>query len=284
VADSPAWFPDSGDAPFTPETCPGLSPESCAIFNTPLEDCDPNMLCAVFSVLAELIVERRPAEAGGRQDVEAVLANLWDRLKIATGEARPGGLPDAAPVTQPDAALAAAADPAPAVPTGAMVGTPMVSPDPLSEIPLATSADIALAASADMAPATPADMAAATPTDMTLATSTDVAPATSTDIALAPTVSPGLLHDPHAASLPCAAAIAKPEAASETVSRSRPVRHRDRAPVHGSRSVHRRRAWLEHCGRQLCRRCRDLIRRRWCNALQTLPARRLCYAACAGLP
>ena len=42
-----ALLPD-GDAPFTPEAFPGLTPEFCTFLNTPLEECDPEMLTSAI--------------------------------------------------------------------------------------------------------------------------------------------------------------------------------------------------------------------------------------------
>ena len=130
----PAWlarppFPDSDDTPFTPEAYPGLSPEACAIFNTPVEECDPDLLRLVLSALALHIADSLPPDLG--LDAKALFSTLWGRLNTVPGEARP----DARPAEQPAPAPAAAKD-----------AVPDASPPPLIQEQGTASADHAATA------------------------------------------------------------------------------------------------------------------------------------------
>ena len=136
--------PDRDDAPFTPQAYPGLSPEACALFNTPVEDCDPAILRVVLAVLARHIADRMGPVLG--QDAETLFAALCDRLSTVPGDAGP------------DAAPAAAAVPARATPAEA-------APDPAATAPAqadqADQADATAAGAAVMRETTP-DAAALT--------------------------------------------------------------------------------------------------------------------------
>ena len=130
---------DAEDAPFSPETYPGLSPEACAFFNTPAEDCDPEMLRALLVMVAHHIADNLPPEAG-MTGAGAVFAELCDRLALPLDEAEPAGQPDEAAATAtaeaPDALPAEpqapgeppAAGPPDAAPT-AGIATGPVTPD-----------------------------------------------------------------------------------------------------------------------------------------------------------
>ena len=61
---SASLFPGNRDTPFTPETVPGLGPELCAVLNTPLEDCDPEIVRILLASLAQTIARSMPSEAG----------------------------------------------------------------------------------------------------------------------------------------------------------------------------------------------------------------------------
>jgi len=126
---SPDWPApaDFGRTPFTPEAYPGLSAEDCAFLNTPVEECDPDLLRLILSVLVEHIVDCLPPELG--MDAKALFSTLCGRLGTVPDAAapdvspaeQPAAAPDvpenAAPATAPDPAVAPAA--APATPPGA---------------------------------------------------------------------------------------------------------------------------------------------------------------------
>jgi len=97
-------FLSQGDAPFTPEACPQLSPKACAVLNTPLKDCDPKTLELLFSALAQHIGDLTSPESR-ITDPRATLPNLWHRLSTALGDTDTSlpATPDAAPATATDA-------------------------------------------------------------------------------------------------------------------------------------------------------------------------------------
>ena len=98
---------NQGDAPFTPEAYPQLSPKACAVLNTPLKDCDPETVDLVISAFAQYIRDLMSPEPG-MTDLEATLPNLWQRLSTALGGTKADtsfpATPDAAPTTATDAA------------------------------------------------------------------------------------------------------------------------------------------------------------------------------------
>ena len=67
-------FADSNDTPFTPESCPGLSPEVCRLLNTPVEDCNPEDLRLVLAVFARHLAETVPPALG--LDAEALFSTF----------------------------------------------------------------------------------------------------------------------------------------------------------------------------------------------------------------
>ena len=109
--DSQPPLPDSDDAPFTPEVYPGLSPEVCAFLNTPVEECDPDLMRVVLAMLARHIADSMPPELG--MDVEALFSTLYGRLGAEPGEAGA----DAPPAEEPSPAPATltAASPTPEI-------------------------------------------------------------------------------------------------------------------------------------------------------------------------
>ena len=112
-------FPDRDDAPFTPETHPGLSPEACAFFNTPVEDCDPELLRLLLTVLAQQLADVLPPELG-MTDAQAVFDTLWGRLAGPLGDTGP----DAEPAGQPEDAPASPTDAAPVSPPATLPEAP----------------------------------------------------------------------------------------------------------------------------------------------------------------
>ena len=126
-------FPDSDDTPFTPETHPGLSPEACAFFNTPVEDCDPDLLRLMLAALAGHIAGSLPPELG--MDAEALFATLCGRFGAVPDEAGP----DAQPAEGPPAEPAAAKDAEPDAPPEPPLQAPAT--EPVGGAALATTAD-----------------------------------------------------------------------------------------------------------------------------------------------
>jgi len=106
-----------GDAPFTPEACPQLTPKACAVLNTPLQDCDPQTLDLVVSTFAQYISDLTSPESG-ITDRAATLPNLWQRLSTALGD------------TKADTSLPTTPDAAPATATDAVPQVPVLSPHP----------------------------------------------------------------------------------------------------------------------------------------------------------
>ena len=106
-------LPGSDDAAFTPDAWPGLSPEARAFFNTPVEDCDPEILRLLLAALAGHIADAMAGELG--MDAKALFSTLCSRLAPALGETRPDAPPAAeaaqAPTTPEHAAPDAAATP-----------------------------------------------------------------------------------------------------------------------------------------------------------------------------
>jgi len=124
-------LPD-GDAPFTPEAFPGLTPEFCTFLNTPLEECDPEMLTLLYAVLAEHIAAVMPAEAG-LGDAGEVFSKLWGRLAAAVGDVVPGAWPAVAPPDAPVVAPDPLAAASPDVPAEPLADAPPMSSAPLPE-------------------------------------------------------------------------------------------------------------------------------------------------------
>ena len=129
-------FPD-GDAPFTPQAYPGLTPEVCEFLNTPTKDCDPALVCLLLGALARHIAESLPPELG--LDAEALFSTLWSRLADPLGE------------PAPDATAAEQADDAPVGPADAVPDAPPLPPEaPAPDSP--QSATLAAAAVPEDAP------------------------------------------------------------------------------------------------------------------------------------
>jgi hypothetical protein len=115
-------FLNRGDAPFTPETCPQLSPKACAVLNTPLKECDPKTLELLFSAFAQHISDLMLPESG-MTDLAATLPNLWHRLSTALDD------------TKADTSLPATPDAAPATAADAVPQVPVLSPHPPAHSP-----------------------------------------------------------------------------------------------------------------------------------------------------
>ena len=89
--------PDSHDGPITPEAYPHLTPEVCALLNTPVAECDPELLRLTLAVFVRHLAESLPPELG--QDAQALFATFWDRLGAPLSQEAA----DAPPPDQPDA-------------------------------------------------------------------------------------------------------------------------------------------------------------------------------------
>jgi len=100
-------FAADSSAPFTPEAYPGLSPEFCALLNTPLEECDPGALQRLLAASAQAIAKHAPPELG-MTDLGALFSMLADRL---AAQFKAAGL-DLPPISPPPT-LAHRAPPAP---------------------------------------------------------------------------------------------------------------------------------------------------------------------------
>ena len=151
-----------GDAPFTPEAYPQLSPKACAVLNTPLEECDPKTLELLISTFTQYINQVMAPEAA-TADPQAALPNLWHRISTALADIKAdtsfSATPQPVPATPadkvPDAPVASLHPPAP--PTAPAMPSakdaPSLSPLPLSGPP----ADATITT---VAPKTPPEIAA----------------------------------------------------------------------------------------------------------------------------
>lgn len=113
---------NSENAPFSPETHPGFPPEVCALLNTPVEECDPDLLRLILAALAKHIAESLPPELG-MTDAQAVFARLWGRL----GGVQPESAPDSAAAEQADAASAAPSETLPEAQAATVPGCAAIS-------------------------------------------------------------------------------------------------------------------------------------------------------------
>jgi hypothetical protein len=161
-------FLNHGDAPFTPEAYPQLSPKACAVLNTPLNKCDPKTLELLFSAFAQHISDLMSPEAG-ITDLAATLPNLWQRLSTALAD------------THADTSLPTTRDSAPATPTHAVPETPVLSPPPPAHSPPTAPINSSAKATPPMPQATLSGPPASDhPADATI---TAAAPQTTPDIA-----------------------------------------------------------------------------------------------------
>ena len=179
----PEQLPDTDVTLFTPEAFPVLSPEACAFLNTPLEQCDPDILVFMFSGLTQYLIELPPD--ADTPDPFEVFATLWSRLTKIRGGAAPATEPNAVPAGEPNAAPAAERDAA-----------------------LAAERDAALAAERDAAPTTQRDAAPTTQRDAAPTTQPGTAPAAAIDALPQP------LPEAHTATLPDAARVTRDDASA----------------------------------------------------------------------
>ena len=99
LAAVPEQSREPADLDFTAEAFPGLTPEARAFFNTPLEDCDPEVLGVVLEALAELIKGAMEPHEGMRdvQDVFLALSSRMAAVSGGAGHAPPTAPPDGPP-------------------------------------------------------------------------------------------------------------------------------------------------------------------------------------------
>lgn len=93
-----ARLADGDTAPYSPETHPGLSPEACAILNTRVEDCDPEILRLIVAGLAVHIAESLQLDDA---EAEAMFVTLSQRLSAPLGPTPDA--PPPSPMAEPDA-------------------------------------------------------------------------------------------------------------------------------------------------------------------------------------
>jgi len=255
---------DFGKTPFTPEAYSGLSAEDCAILNTPVGECDPNLLALILSVLVEHIADRLPPELG--LDSKALFSMLWDRMGPLPGEAArdapPAEQPEAAPVGQERAALDATSAEEPASePATSNTSMPDASPIEEPNTAAATSKN-------SMPDASPIEGSASAPT-ASKNSMPDAWPVSRAPSSEAQGTQPADRAVTGAASaLACSADDASRAAIS--------VRH-GRSPNDGGRLHSERR-------RSLVRSRRVPLHRVHITNKQQLSPRRRCHAACAGPP
>jgi len=112
-----SWMTDP-DAFFTTEQYPELTQGACDLLNTRIEDCDPDVLRLLLSVLAEHIAR---ATGMNPDDAEALFGTLWQHLGAPPDQPPPADAPPAPPASSgapeapgtTDEAPAAAPPPAP---------------------------------------------------------------------------------------------------------------------------------------------------------------------------
>ena len=161
-------FRNRGDIHFTPQAFPQLSPQACAVLNTPLKDCDPKTLNLLVSAFTQHINQLMSPEAG-IADPTAAFPNLLHCLSTALDDAKADtsapATPKAAPATLPgavpDAPVASPHPPVqapPTAPTRQWTNRALrVSPLPLSGLP---ASDQQAATITIAAPHTPPDIPA----------------------------------------------------------------------------------------------------------------------------
>ena len=251
-------FP-TGDTPFTPKNCPGLSPEMCTFLNTPMEECDPDMLRQLFSAFEEHVIGLMPPEAA-----ETIHAVIWGRLGGVLDEPGPNGPP------------AEALEPAPAMTMGVVPASTMdapadAAPDALTHAASVTLMHAAPAAATDAALASPTDAAPTVPRDAMPAVpgyEEPEAPLVSAPALPAgllalfatawrntPPASPDPLREAQAATLADRASIALIAAAETTPDTALP----QKPALRRNQSFRSWRVFLFHRGRSLFHRCRQLF-------------------------
>ena len=255
-------FAADNNAPFTLEEFPGLLPEACAFFNTPLEDLDPEILPRLLGVFAEKIVHLIPPELG-ITDPQELFSDLWDRLGAPLYGALPGVPADA----EQDAPLATPVRPSPAE----QIASPHPLPHPPSAVAMVSPDPLPEASSHAPAPAIPN-----TPLALPHPSPEPSPPAPTGPLAGASFLSPPSPPDAPAAEPPHHAPITA--AASETAAHAASML----GPVsRGDTPVLNRGGVLLCRIESACQRHGRFLRRAFFHRspLRTLPSRHWCYAA-----
>jgi hypothetical protein len=117
------------DFDLSEEACPGLSPEARAFFNTPLEECDPEVLGVVLEALAGLIAGSMTPREGMRdmRDVFLALSSRMEAVSVEAVHAPPDALPEVA-AAPAEAAASTAIEPAAIDPQAASFDLPGQAP------------------------------------------------------------------------------------------------------------------------------------------------------------
>ena len=261
------------DLAFTAEAFPDLTPAAREFFNTPVEDCDPDMLGLVLEALAGTIAGMM-APRDGMRDARDVFLALNSRLGALTGgtQGTPPETITAAPAAPVDAGMLvdAAAPVDQAAPVDLTTSLDAVTPgDRAAAVdPAATDTQ---AASSDLHGSTPArEAAAATPDDGANAQSA-AAPATA------------------GSDQPAAPPVAQPPSDLSLIDIGTNI---TRAPHDGRFGPRQFRHWSFSGGRRFRAGCfaagrfafqqRIILFHR--RNIVGCPPRLLCYAACAGPP
>jgi hypothetical protein len=260
----PAAVPEQSrelpDFDFTAEAFPELCPEARAFFNTPLEQCDPELLGIVLEALAELIAGSMTPQEGMR-DVRDVFLALSSRLAAVSGEAGhapPAALPEVAAAPADAAATDAPADLAATVAIDPQAASPEL-PGPAQQLPDT---------------AQQRDSAAPQFEETALAHSATAAVSAAAVVSAAPDQPATAPAGPRALGVPVSGTSTKTARAPDS---SRvPPRHAQRRSFRGGPGFAMRSLILP--------RRNVLFRRRYVIRTLPRPARLSCYAACAGPP
>ena len=110
---SPARRSAPTNAPFSPETHPGLSAAACALLNTPAKDLDPALLRLMLLGVSRHLAANIPPELG--MDADALFAKMAGRLGVPVDEPPPAP----APAEPPQPPSAAPQEPVPDAPPAA---------------------------------------------------------------------------------------------------------------------------------------------------------------------
>jgi len=258
---------ETSNAGFTTEAIPELTEGARALFNTPVEDCDPELLQLILSVFAMQLAEMPEL---GLSDAKALFATLWQRLGAPFGD------------TTPDTARAEESDHAPEASLHEVPTAPAAPPgSPPDEVPTANAAPEAPPASrpdesqaAHAAPEAPQDEVPAAHAAPEAPPTSPLDEATANNAAPEAPPPPDVQPETTAFGLPGHATIAAAGALKSPGNSAIP-------PRPGRR---RRRSLHYQDRRRLSRHRRALTGRVPRGAPQTPPSRRLCYAACAGPP
>jgi hypothetical protein len=266
-------FAADNNAPFTLEEFPGLLPEACAFFNTPLEDLDPEILPCLLAAFAESVAALLPPELG-MTDPQELFSDLWDHF----GAPLYGPMPDVFTDKQQNAPFAAPVKASPAEqivsphkPPQPPSALSMISPDPLTQ-----ASPVAPDPLTQASPAAPAQALPAMPLVSRDPCPESLPPAPAGTLAHTSFIAPPSLADAEAAEQSHHAPItaAAWESAAPAASMPRPVSRGDGSVLPCGHALLDRIA-------STCHRCRKFFRRALFrrSLLQPLPSRHWCYAA-----